>query len=113
MCAILALLLAEIMLVMVVLVFAFNVYFHKPILDSLLFSIALAVGLTPQLMPAIIGVNLSKGSQTMAKAGVIVRKLNAIENFGSMDVLCTDKTGTLTMGVVKLDQASRSSGRAI
>jgi Mg2+-importing ATPase len=104
------LMLAEIMLVMVVLVFAFNVYFHKPILDSLLFSIALAVGLTPQLLPAIIGVNLSKGSQTMAKAGVIVRKLNAIENFGSMDVLCTDKTGTLTLGVVKLDQALDSQG---
>jgi Mg2+-importing ATPase len=99
------LLLAEIMLVMVVLVFAFNVYFNKPILDSLLFSIALAVGLTPQLLPAIIGVNLSKGSQAMAKAGVIVRRLNAIENFGSLDVLCTDKTGTLTQGVVKLDGA--------
>jgi len=99
------LLLAEMMLVLVVLVFALNVYFHKPILDSLLFSIALAVGLTPQLLPAIIGVNLSKGSQAMAKAGVIVRKLNAIENFGSMDVLCTDKTGTLTLGVVKLDAA--------
>jgi len=99
------LMLAEMMMVMVVLVFAFNVFFQKPILDSLLFSIALAVGLTPQLLPAIIGVNLSKGSQAMAKAGVIVRKLNAIENFGSMDVLCTDKTGTLTLGVVKLDDA--------
>jgi Mg2+-importing ATPase len=99
------LLLAEMMLIMVVLVFSFNVYLKKPILDSLLFSIALAVGLTPQLLPAIIGVNLSKGSQAMAKAGVIVRKLNAIENFGSMDVLCTDKTGTLTLGVVKLDGA--------
>ncbi|MFH1633761.1 MAG: magnesium-translocating P-type ATPase [Chloroflexota bacterium] len=104
------LLLAEMMLVMVVLVFAFNVYFHKPVLDSLLFSIALAVGLTPQLLPAIIGVNLSKGSQSMAKAGVIVRKLNAIENFGSMDVLCTDKTGTLTLSVVKLDDALDSQG---
>ena len=84
------LLLAEMMLIMVVLVFAFNVYFKKPILDSLLFSVALAVGLTPQLLPVIIGVNLAKGSQAMAKAGVIVRRLNAIENFGSMDVLCTD-----------------------
>ncbi len=105
------LLLAEMMLIMVVLVFAFNVYFKKPILDSLLFSIALAVGLTPQLLPAIIGVNLSKGSQAMAKAGVIVRKLNAIENFGSMDVLCTDKTGTLTLGVVKLDDPLDSQGQ--
>jgi len=105
------LLLAEMMLIMVVLVFAFNVYFKKPILDSLLFSIALAVGLTPQLLPAIIGVNLSKGSQAMAKAGVIVRKLNAIENFGSMDVLCTDKTGTLTLGVVKLDDSLDTQGQ--
>ncbi len=104
------LMLAEMMLVMVVLVFFFNIYFHKPILESLLFSIALAVGLTPQLLPAIIGVNLSKGSQAMAKAGVIVRKLNAIENFGSMDVLCTDKTGTLTLGVVKLDDALDARG---
>jgi Mg2+-importing ATPase len=104
------LMLAEMMLVMVILVFAFNIYFHKPILDSLLFSIALAVGLTPQLLPAIIGVNLSKGSQAMAKAGVIVRKLNAIENFGSMDVLCTDKTGTLTVGVVELNNSLDAFG---
>ena len=79
-------------------IFAFNVFFHKPVLDSLLFSIALAVGLTPQLLPAIININLSKGSQAMAKHGVIVRRLESIENFGSMDVLCTDKTGTLTAG---------------
>ena len=98
---------------MVVLVFAFNVFFKKPVLDSLLFSIALAVGLTPQLLPAIIDVNLSKGSQAMAKHGVIVRKLNAIENFGSMDVLCTDKTGTLTLGVVKLDGALDVDGENI
>ena len=70
----------------------------KPVLDSLLFSIALAVGLTPQLLPAIININLSKGSQVMAAEGVIVRRLASIENFGSMDVLCTDKTGTLTEG---------------
>jgi Mg2+-importing ATPase len=98
------------MLILVILVFAINVYFQKPALDSLLFSIALAVGLTPQLLPAIIGVNLSKGSQTLAKAGVIVRKLNAIENFGSIDVLCTDKTGTITLGVVKLDEAINPQG---
>jgi Mg2+-importing ATPase len=104
------LMLTEMMLILVVLVFAFNVYFHKPILESLLFSIALAVGLTPQLLPAIIGVNLSKGSQALAKAGVIVRKLNAIENFGSIDVLCTDKTGTITLGVVKLDDSLDPQG---
>ena len=98
-------LLTEVMMVLVLIVFAVNVYFHKPVLDSLLFSIALAVGLTPQLLPAIISINLSRGSQTMAAHGVIVRRLESIENFGSMDVLCTDKTGTLTEGVVQLDGA--------
>jgi Mg2+-importing ATPase len=104
-------LLTEVMFVLVLAVFAANVFFKKPVLDSLLFSIALAVGLTPQLLPAIINVNLSKGSQTMAKGGVIVRRLASIENFGSMDVLCTDKTGTLTEGVVQLDSARDASGQ--
>jgi Mg2+-importing ATPase len=104
-------LLTEVMLVLVLIVFAVNVLFHKPVLDSLLFSVALAVGLTPQLLPAIISINLSKGSQTMAAHGVIVRRLEAIENFGSMDVLCTDKTGTLTEGVVRLDGALDVTGQ--
>lgn len=98
-------LLTEVMFVLVIGIFFFNVFLHKPALDSLLFSIALAVGLTPQLLPAIININLSKGSQQMAKHGVIVRRLESIENFGSMDILCTDKTGTLTEGVVRLDRA--------
>jgi Mg2+-importing ATPase len=104
-------LLSEVMLVLVIIVFAVNVYFHKPVLDSLLFSIALAVGLTPQLLPAIISINLSKGAQTMAAGGVIVRRLESIENFGSMDVLCTDKTGTLSEGVVQLDGALDLAGQ--
>jgi Mg2+-importing ATPase len=103
--------LTEVMLVLVLIVFAVNVFFHKPVIDSLLFSIALAVGLTPQLLPAIVSINLSKGSQKMAAYGVIVRRLEAIENFGSMDVLCTDKTGTLTEGVVQLDGALDGSGQ--
>jgi Mg2+-importing ATPase len=105
-------LLTEIMLILVFVIFAFNVFFHKPILDSLLFSVALAVGLTPQLLPAIININLSKGSQAMAERGVIVRRLESIENFGSMDILCTDKTGTLTEGVVRLDGALDVKGNA-
>jgi Mg2+-importing ATPase len=104
-------LLTEVMFVLVLGIFAFNVLFHKPILDSLLFSIALAVGLTPQLLPAIINVNLSKGSQAMAARGVIVRRLESIENFGSMDTLCTDKTGTLTLGIVGLDAAYDPQGQ--
>lgn len=98
-------LLTEVMLVMVVAIFALNVFFQKPVLDSLLFSVALAVGLTPQLLPAVINVTLAKGSQRMAQRGVIVRRLASIENFGSMDVLCTDKTGTITAGVVRMDYA--------
>ena len=105
-------LLTEFMLVLVILIFALNVFFQKPVLDSLMFSIALAVGLTPQLLPAIININLSKGSQEMARQGVIVRRLEAIENFGSMDILCTDKTGTLTEGVVKLDAAVDALGQS-
>jgi Mg2+-importing ATPase len=104
-------LLTQVMFALVLAVFAINVYLAKPVLDSLLFSIALAVGLTPQLLPAIINVNLSRGSQAMAATGVIVRRLASIENFGSMDVLCTDKTGTLTEGVVRLDGALDLSGQ--
>jgi Mg2+-importing ATPase len=103
-------LLTEVMFVLVLIVFAVNVFSQKPVLDSLLFSVALAVGLTPQLLPAIISINLSKGSQRMAANGVIVRRLESIENFGSMDVLCTDKTGTLTEGVVRLDGALDAAG---
>jgi len=104
-------LLTEVMLILVVVIFAANVFFQKPPLDSLLFSIALAVGLTPQLLPAIININLSKGAREMARRGVIVRQLASIENFGSMDILCTDKTGTLTQGVVRLDHAYDPLGR--
>ncbi len=107
----LGLLLTEIMLLLVLGIFFINVLFHKAIIDSLLFSIALAVGLTPQLLPAIININLSKGSQALAERGVIVRRLEAIENFGSMDTLCTDKTGTITEGVVKLDSALNINGQ--
>jgi len=103
-------LLTEVMLLLVMGIFFFNVFFHKPVLDSLLFSVALAVGLTPQLLPAIININLSRGSQDMARKGVIVRRLESMENFGSMDILCTDKTGTLTMGAVRLDGALDARG---
>jgi Mg2+-importing ATPase len=105
-------LLSEIMLILTLAIFAINVIFHKPAIDSLLFSVALAVGITPQLLPAIISITLAKGSRTMAKEGVIVRRLSSIENFGSMDILCTDKTGTLTEGVVRLDGAVDVQGQA-
>jgi Mg2+-importing ATPase len=105
-------LLTRVMLVMVVIVLAVNIFLAKPPIDSLLFALALAVGLAPELLPAIISITLAHGAQRMAKRGVIVRRLNAIENFGSMDVLCTDKTGTLTEGVVRLDGALDPEGRS-
>ncbi|MEM4461772.1 MAG: magnesium-translocating P-type ATPase, partial [Candidatus Bathyarchaeia archaeon] len=83
-------------------VFFINALYMRNVLDSLLFAVALAVGLTPDLLPMIISVNLSKGAVAMAKKGVIVKRLAAIQNFGSMDVLCTDKTGTLTENRIKL-----------
>jgi len=103
-------LLMEATLVLVLFIFAVNVAFHRPILDSLLFSLALAVGLTPQLLPAIISVNLSHGARRMARSKVIVKVLASIENFGSMNVLCSDKTGTLTQGEVHLASALGPDG---
>ena len=94
--------LMEVTLVLVVAIFAINVYLARPVLDSFLFSLALAVGLTPQLLPAIISINLSHGAKRMAQEKVIVKRLSSIENFGSMNVICSDKTGTLTEGIVQV-----------
>ena len=82
--------------ILVAAVFLINAFLGRGILSSFIFSLAIAIGLTPELLPVIISVSLSRGSLLMAKKGVIVKHLPAIENFGSMDVLCTDKTGTLT-----------------
>jgi Mg2+-importing ATPase len=103
-------LLMEITLVLVIAIFAINVYFARPVLDSFLFALALAVGLTPTLLPAIISINLAHGAKRMALNKVIVKRLASIENFGSMNVLCSDKTGTLTEGVVKLHSALNVDG---
>lgn len=96
-------LLTSAMLVMVIVVFVVHMLGGRPLVDTLLFSIALAVGLSPELLPAILSVNLARGAQMLAQHGVLVRHLNAIENLGSMDILCTDKTGTLTEGVIELE----------
>jgi Mg2+-importing ATPase len=103
-------LLMEVTLLLVIAIFAINVYLARPILDSFLFSLALAVGLTPQLLPAIIGVNLAHGAKRMAQHKVIVKRLASIENFGSMNILCSDKTGTLTEGKVQLHSAQDVEG---
>lgn len=98
-------LLLRITLLLVILIFAFNVFLQRPVLDSFLFALALAVGLTPELLPAIISVNLASGARRMAAQKVIVKRLVSIEDFGSMNVLCSDKTGTLTEGQVHLSGA--------
>jgi P-type Mg2+ transporter len=96
-------LLTSAMLVMVIVVFVAHMLGGRPVIETLLFAVALAVGLSPELLPAILSVNLARGAQMLARQGVLVRRLNAIENLGSMDVLCTDKTGTLTEGVISLE----------
>jgi Mg2+-importing ATPase len=98
-------LLMEVTLILVLAIFAINVALARPVLDSFLFSLALAVGLTPQLLPAIVSINLAHGARRMAERKVIVKRLASIEDFGSMDVLCSDKTGTLTEGVVRVRSA--------
>ncbi len=102
--------LMEVTLLLVVAIFAVNVYLARPVLDSFLFSLALAVGLTPQLLPAIISINLAHGAKRMAARKVIVKRLASIENFGSMNILCSDKTGTLTEGVVRVHSAVDTGG---
>jgi Mg2+-importing ATPase len=103
-------LLTSTMLLMVFVVFVVHVFNGRPPLETLLFAVALAVGLSPELLPAILSVNLARSAQIMANRGVLVRRLNAIENLGSMDVLCTDKTGTITEGVVKLQGSYDPAG---
>ncbi len=104
-------LLMQLTTIMLVVIFFVNTLMHKPVIDSFLFALALAVGLTPQLLPAIISVNLAKGARRMAGQKVIVKRLSAIESLGSMSVMCSDKTGTLTEGIVTLDSALDAFGK--
>ncbi len=91
-------------MVLVLFVLLVNIIFHRPVLESFLFSVALAVGMTPEMMPMIITVTLAQGAKRMTKKKVLVKQLSAIEDFGSFDILCTDKTGTLTEGEIVLDR---------
>jgi Mg2+-importing ATPase len=104
--------LMRVMVVIVLLVLTVDVLNGRSATDSLLFAAALAVGLSPELLPAIISITLSAGARAMSREGVIVRRLDAIENLGSMDVLCTDKTGTLTEGKIVLTGALDPGGAA-
>jgi len=103
--------LIRVTLILVMGIFAINVFFHKPVIDAFLFALALAVGLAPELLPAIVSITLSNGAQRMAKEKVIVKRLAAIENFGSMNVLCSDKTGTLTKGLVNVHAGFDPNGQ--
>ncbi len=89
---------------LVLFVLLVNIIFHRPVLESFLFAVALAVGMTPEMMPMIITVTLAQGAKRMTKKKVLVKQLAAIEDFGSIDILCTDKTGTLTEGEIILDR---------
>ncbi|MBI5023630.1 MAG: magnesium-translocating P-type ATPase [Candidatus Omnitrophica bacterium] len=92
------------MLVFVVIICAVNFFTKGDFIQALLFSLAVAIGLTPEMLPMLVAINLSKGAIAMSKREVIVKRLNAIQNFGAMDVLCTDKTGTLTLDKIVLEQ---------
>ena len=91
-------------ILLVLFVLLVNISFHRPVLESFLFSVALAVGMTPEMMPMIITVTLARGANRMTKKKVLVKQLAAIEDFGSVDILCTDKTGTLTEGEIVLER---------
>lgn len=103
--------LMEVTFFLLIVIFAFNIYLARPVIESLLFALSLSVGMTPQLLPAIIAINLAHGAKKMAENHVIVKRLVSIENFGSMNILCADKTGTLTSGEIKLKEAFDYEGK--
>jgi Mg2+-importing ATPase len=98
------LMITRVIMLLVLFVLLVNIAFHRPILESFLFSVALAVGMTPEMMPMIITVTLAQGARRMTKKKVLVKQLSAIEDFGSIEILCSDKTGTLTEGEIALDR---------
>jgi Mg2+-importing ATPase len=95
-------LIARLTVLLVMFVLLINLSFHRPLIESFLFALALAVGLTPELLPMIVSVTLARGAVRMSRAEVIVKRLSAIHDLGSMDILCSDKTGTLTEAHIKL-----------
>src|SRR5205807_1171633 len=95
---------------LVLFVLVVNISFDRPVLESLMFALALAVGLTPELLPMIVTVTLARSAMALAKRKVIVKRLSAIHDLGAMDVLCTDKTGTLTEATIRLVHVIDGSG---
>jgi Mg2+-importing ATPase len=96
--------------VLTVSIFAINIALSRPLIESLLFSLAIAIGITPQLLPAIVSVSLSTGSRALARKRVLVKRLVTIEDLGNIEVLFTDKTGTLTEGAITFDAALDGAG---
>jgi Mg2+-importing ATPase len=103
-------LLTRVTFILVLVIFGITVYLDRSVIDSFLFALAIAVGIIPELLPAIISINLAVGAVHMAKRKVIVKQLPSIENLGSMNVLCADKTGTLTEGTVELREVLDAEG---
>lgn len=104
-------LLVRVSAALVLVIFAINVVLERPPTEALLFAVALAVGLVPELLPAIVTANLARGARRMATADVVVKRLASIEDLGAVDVLCSDKTGTLTEGRIRLSEAYGVDGR--
>jgi len=98
------LMITRVIMLLVLFVLLVNIVLHRPFLESFLFSVALAVGMTPEMMPMIITITLAQGARRMARKKVLVKQLSAIEDFGSIEILCSDKTGTLTEGEIVLDR---------
>jgi Mg2+-importing ATPase len=98
-------------ILLVLFVLLANAMFHRPWLESFLFAVALAVGLTPELLPMVVSVTLARGALRMSAKKVIVKRLDSIQNLGSMDVLCTDKTGTLTEARIHLERHLDGGGK--
>ena len=105
-------LLTKVTLVLVLVIFGITVFMNRPVIDSFLFGLAIAVGIIPELLPAIISINLAVGAVHMARMKVIVKQLASIENLGGMNILCVDKTGTLTEGTMKFNGARDVEGNS-
>ncbi len=103
-------LLMQITIVLALVILAVNIYFGRPLMDSLLFGLALAVGMAPELLPAIMTIAMSAGAKRMAQQKVIVRKLSSIQNLGEINLFCSDKTGTLTEGVLEVSSIVNAEG---
>jgi Mg2+-importing ATPase len=104
-------LLMQITIVLAVVILAINIYLGRPLIDSLLFGLALAVGMAPELLPAIMTIAMSAGAKRMAIQKVIVKKLSSIQNLGEINLFCSDKTGTLTEGVLKVSSIVDIDGK--